>query len=191
MSVPQYSNDSLSEIPPFRKPRHYRPTDCRNPLTPCHAFCSSPPRTPWTDDSRHATLKSLAPQTLVPSMLLAATDRPIATPRCDRRSPSPRLRTSFGYALGLELDTELVFLHVQPNLEQLVAFADRIHAALQAQGWPSRSHPQQGVEMRHVDDSRMRAPRRSNTPSPCTSSTAVWPTRRSKPIVRPARSNAS
>jgi hypothetical protein len=42
--------------------------------------------------------------------------------------------TSFGYALGLELDGELVLLHLQPNLEQLVAFADRIQAALEAQG---------------------------------------------------------
>ncbi len=67
------------------------------------------------------------------------------------RSPSPmvlwRLRgatddlrglaieTSFGYALGLELDTELVLLHLQPSLECLVAHADRIEAALVAQGW--------------------------------------------------------
>ena len=43
--------------------------------------------------------------------------------------------TSFGYALGLELDAELVLLHLQPNLESLVAYADRIQAALQAQGW--------------------------------------------------------
>jgi hypothetical protein len=43
--------------------------------------------------------------------------------------------TSFGYALGLELDAELVLLHLQPNLESLVSYADRIQAALQAQGW--------------------------------------------------------
>jgi hypothetical protein len=43
--------------------------------------------------------------------------------------------TSFGYALGLELDAELVLLSLQPTLESLVAYADRIHAALQAQGW--------------------------------------------------------
>ena len=43
--------------------------------------------------------------------------------------------TSFGYALGLELDSELVLLHLQPNLESLVAYADRIQAALQAHGW--------------------------------------------------------
>ena len=68
-----------------------------------------------------------------------------------RRSPRPivlwRLRgatddlrglafeTSFGYALRLELDAELVLLHLQPNLERLVAYADRIEAALVAQGW--------------------------------------------------------
>ncbi len=43
--------------------------------------------------------------------------------------------TSFGYALGLELDEELVLLHLQPSLEVLVAYADRIEAALLAQGW--------------------------------------------------------
>ena len=43
--------------------------------------------------------------------------------------------TSFGYALGLELDRELVLLHLQPSLEVLVAYADRIQAALLAQGW--------------------------------------------------------
>jgi len=43
--------------------------------------------------------------------------------------------TSFGYALGLELDAELVLLHLQPSLESLVAYADRIESALVAQGW--------------------------------------------------------
>jgi hypothetical protein len=45
------------------------------------------------------------------------------------------IETSFGYALGLELDRELVLLHLQPSLEVLVAYADRIEAALLAQGW--------------------------------------------------------
>ena len=36
---------------------------------------------------------------------------------------------------GLELDHELVLLHLQPSLEVLVAYADRIEAALLAQGW--------------------------------------------------------
>jgi hypothetical protein len=45
------------------------------------------------------------------------------------------VETSFGYALGLELDTELVLLHLQPSLECLVAYADRIESALVAQGW--------------------------------------------------------
>jgi hypothetical protein len=31
------------------------------------------------------------------------------------------VETSFGYALDLELDTELVLLHLQPTLECLVA----------------------------------------------------------------------
>ena len=43
--------------------------------------------------------------------------------------------TSFGYALGLELDHELVLLFLQPSLEVLVAYADRIEAALPALGW--------------------------------------------------------
>jgi hypothetical protein len=45
------------------------------------------------------------------------------------------IETSFGYALGLELDHELVLLHLQPSLEVLVAYADRIETALLAQGW--------------------------------------------------------
>jgi hypothetical protein len=45
------------------------------------------------------------------------------------------IQTSFGYAIGLELDRELVLLHLQPSLEVLVAYADRIEAALLAQGW--------------------------------------------------------
>ena len=45
------------------------------------------------------------------------------------------VETSYGYALGLELDAELVLLHLQPNLECLIAYADRIEAALVAQGW--------------------------------------------------------
>jgi hypothetical protein len=68
-----------------------------------------------------------------------------------RRSPPPielwRLRgaaddlralafeTTFGYALGLELDTELVLLSLQPSLDTLVAYAERIQLALQPQGW--------------------------------------------------------
>jgi hypothetical protein len=73
------------------------------------------------------------------------------TPADRRRAPRPlelwRLRgatddlrglafeTSFGYALGLELDAELVLLHLQRNLESLFAYADRIERALLAQGW--------------------------------------------------------
>ena len=43
--------------------------------------------------------------------------------------------TSFGYALGLELDAELVLLHLQPSLDALLAYAARIETALRAQGW--------------------------------------------------------
>ena len=52
--------------------------------------------------------------------------------RDSRRSP---IETSFGHAFGLELDHELVLLHLQPSTEVLVAYADRIEAALLAQGW--------------------------------------------------------
>ena len=45
------------------------------------------------------------------------------------------IETAFGYALGLELADELVLLHLQSNLESLVAYAARIEAALLAQGW--------------------------------------------------------
>jgi hypothetical protein len=45
------------------------------------------------------------------------------------------IETSFGYALGLELDAELVLLHLQPDLERVVAYADRIESALIADGW--------------------------------------------------------
>ena len=50
------------------------------------------------------------------------------------------IATSFGYALGLELDSELVLLHLQPSLEVLVAYANRIEAALLAQGWHHIDH---------------------------------------------------
>jgi hypothetical protein len=45
------------------------------------------------------------------------------------------IETSFGYALGLELDAELVLLHLQPSLDSLVTTAERIESALIAQGW--------------------------------------------------------
>ena len=45
------------------------------------------------------------------------------------------IQTSFGYALGLELDAEMILLHLQPNLESLIAYADRIESALISQGW--------------------------------------------------------
>ena len=45
------------------------------------------------------------------------------------------IETAFGYALGLELDAELVLLHLQSSLESLTVYADRIEAALLAQGW--------------------------------------------------------
>jgi hypothetical protein len=43
--------------------------------------------------------------------------------------------TSYGYAFGLELDAELVLLHLERNIESMVAYAARIERALVAQGW--------------------------------------------------------
>ena len=57
------------------------------------------------------------------------------------------IETSFGYALGLELDHELILLHLQPSLEVLVAYADRIETALLAQGWQRLDpHPSEKKE---------------------------------------------
>jgi len=43
--------------------------------------------------------------------------------------------TSVGYAFGLQLGTELIWFHLQPNLERLVDFADRFESLLRSQGW--------------------------------------------------------
>ena len=45
------------------------------------------------------------------------------------------VETSFGYALGLELATEVVWLQLQPSLDALVTTAERLETALRAQGW--------------------------------------------------------
>ena len=45
------------------------------------------------------------------------------------------IETSFGYAFGLELDAELVSLHLHATLDGLIAAAGRVEAALLAQGW--------------------------------------------------------
>ena len=45
------------------------------------------------------------------------------------------IETSFGHALALELDHELVLLHLQPSLDVLIEYASRIETALLAQGW--------------------------------------------------------
>ena len=51
------------------------------------------------------------------------------------------IETSFGYALGLELAAELVLLHLQPNLECLVAYSERLESALIKQGWRTVNEP--------------------------------------------------
>jgi hypothetical protein len=93
------------------------------------------------------------------------TDRSTLRTAIHRQAPPPmplwRLRgatddlralayeTSFGYALGLELDTELVLLHLQPTLESLVAYADRIQTALAAHGWTVVDEPSTGRSRLH------------------------------------------
>src|ERR1700681_3167963 len=44
------------------------------------------------------------------------------------------IEMSFGYAFGLELDAELVSLHLHTTLDGLIVSADRIETALLAQG---------------------------------------------------------
>ena len=44
--------------------------------------------------------------------------------------------TSFGYAVGLELATEVVLTLLQPTIEDLVAATNRLEAACLAHGWP-------------------------------------------------------
>ena len=78
----------------------------------CHGTCA------------RASASAQLPRPLVLWQLRGATD--------DLRGLA--IETSFGYALGLELDAELVLLHLQPSLECLVAYADRIETALLAQG---------------------------------------------------------
>lgn len=54
------------------------------------------------------------------------------------------IETSFGHAFGLELDAELVLLHLQPSLKCLVAYADRLESALIKQGWRAIEEPLTG-----------------------------------------------
>ena len=59
------------------------------------------------------------------------------------------IETSFGHALALELDREIILLHLQPSIETLCDLAARIETALLAQGWQrtpatsptSKEHP--------------------------------------------------
>jgi hypothetical protein len=53
------------------------------------------------------------------------------------------VETSFGYALGLELARELVFLQLYPSFEDLVAYAEQMEAALLARGWQCIDHDDQ------------------------------------------------
>ena len=94
-----------------------------------------------TNESRHdahASHVPIAPRPLELWRARGATD--------DLRALA--IETSFGYALGLELDHELVLLHLQPSLEVLVAYADRIEAALLAQGWQRLESPPSSTKER-------------------------------------------
>jgi hypothetical protein len=84
--------------------------------------------TPRSDHHRAgslATHRSHASRAIVLWRLRGATDELIGL----------AFQTSFGCALGLELDTELLLFHLQPNMECLLAYSKRIESALIAQGW--------------------------------------------------------
>jgi hypothetical protein len=51
------------------------------------------------------------------------------------------IETSFGCAFAIELDAELVLLHLQANLERVVAYANRIASALVVKGWQVIEEP--------------------------------------------------
>jgi|SRR5258708_875048 len=59
------------------------------------------------------------------------------------------IETSFGHAFALELDHELVLLHLQPSIDVLIAYAERIQSALLAQGWQGVS-PQSFIRKDHA-----------------------------------------
>jgi hypothetical protein len=82
------------------------------------------------DDFSHARTSPAGPKPIELWRLHGATD--------DLRGLA--IETSFGYALGLELDAELILLHLQPSLESLMAFSDRIESALLHQGWRPAHH---------------------------------------------------
>ena len=95
---------------------------------------------PAADHCRARRRSAAAPQPVVLWQLRGATD--------DLRGLA--FETSFGYALGLELDAELVMLHLQPSLECVVAYADRIESALVAQGWRVIDEPPSSGRSRHA-----------------------------------------
>ena len=45
------------------------------------------------------------------------------------------IETSYGFAFGLELERELVLLHLQRDIESMVTYAVGIEATLIGQGW--------------------------------------------------------
>jgi hypothetical protein len=54
------------------------------------------------------------------------------------------IETSFGYGFGLELDAELILMHLQRTVESMVDYAIRMESALIAQGWHVSVKPQPG-----------------------------------------------
>jgi hypothetical protein len=65
---------------------------------------------------------------------------PFSLELCRLRGARDELRglaieTSFGFAFGLELATELVLFRLYRTLESMVAYSDRLETALLAEGW--------------------------------------------------------
>jgi hypothetical protein len=81
--------------------------------------------TPRSRNDRHASRAPTEPPPLELWRIRGETD--------DLRGLA--IETSFGYALGLELDHERILVLLQPSLDVLVAYADRIESALLAKGW--------------------------------------------------------
>lgn len=72
------------------------------------------------------------------------------------------VETSFGYALALELDREVILLHLQPDLDTLVEWASRIERNLIANGWRPSATPRTARDTREA----IRTP--PSSPSPRT-----------------------
>lgn len=70
------------------------------------------------------------------------------------------VETSFGYALALELDREIILLHLQPDLDTLVECTSRIERNLIANGWRPSTTPRTAHDTRNAT----RTPPSSSSP---------------------------